>query len=423
MNNNCINKSHLRHPWQLSSSTDSRLHFKSLTTQQKLVSLAALVLKFPLVLVCGIVAFLTRRIKQLLGTLPPDAQKAQEQSRIHLPPAPDKPAPAPVNPPPTLHASEHLPPAPDKPTPAPVNPPPTLHASEHVGMTKGFQGNNNSCGICAVLYTLFATTTAFDHLLIAKKGDPVQQSLRTIVEDFRNRGYVSSEKIEALRQLVCPEKGDEHGKVDLDEFYNQLLSKLGIDLTAHLLDPTPFSQKGMEERARERLGDAAYNRLTELQRLDLFKAVQQPSITTQALAEGATPPSQVGQALMLYIPRQAGLRPYKQVIAQPEITVPSDEGPVKMRLASLISMGDYDPANRGKPSEGHFVSFSLDPKGTGYAFDSMADREGDQNIPEVRRLDQFLPKLQQLQPDDKIGQHADARRVLFNLRACLYVRA
>lgn len=308
--------------------------------------------------------------------------------------------------------------------------------SHQIGQNKGFQGENNSCGICTVLFMMFGATKAYDFLLKTQENDKddqktVREELSKIVNRFRKNGFVPAADIEGIRNLITPINEAYAGKIDIEQFYNELLRKLlsdgEVDLYAEQPNLIDFELEGIKH---SNLSATQFNSLTDEQRINFMMKSQVEVTTTQNLIDGLIkyrhqmnePLPKLANAIRLDIPRIPGKRLYKQVLPSPEITIQTREGSVTWKLASIATIGDYDPSNKTKISEAHYVAFSFDENGHGYSFDSMADRVDEVNEPEIRKIPGFLGKLQSKQSDDKTGQDRDVRKVLFNLRSCIYVR-
>lgn len=301
--------------------------------------------------------------------------------------------------------------------------PPTIQLKkvDRLGTGKGFHGRDNSCSIASLLFAYFGEGTHFDSLLEIKDHNPIRERLKGIIDQYRNEGYVPAEPIQALREALLPSTPKD-STLELNEVLPALLAALEPEEKDYTLSTdsyifVPENKQGTQNVQR------------------ILTAMEQERETL------GQPKLQCGNHLLIYLPTSfEERRPLGQVLPNKTIQVAGEKGePIKMKLASVICMGSYDPAYSRSPGYGHFVSYTFDENGDGYYFDSMVGQEGEkEHQPEVHRLDQLLNRIQMLEPavpdylKDKDPQKLcqrdiaagdlDPRRIQYNLKACLYVR-
>lgn len=302
-----------------------------------------------------------------------------------------------------------------------------------IGKDKGFQGQSNSCALSTILFTMFGTTTSFDWLL--SDNDPrleistpqakeIHAELKKIITLYRTRGYVPYATTHRLRELLAPGTASTHGKIDLEEAYTALFRHLAPrGLSSYQMFITDLAAPKRLIRDINRLPSTDVQSLLKRSEAEFpWSDEELDALNDEVLFLMPNPESNDGTC-------------FKRIVPNKEITLTSETGKqIKLQLKSCVMIGDYDPTKKDdiSISQGHFVTVTLDEKGDGYFFDSMADRiaidyANGKNIPEVTPLPNFSDRLHSYSPSStktdalsKTDQYV--RKCVSNLHSCVYRR-
>eukprot|EP01006_Ploeotia_vitrea_P027708 TRINITY_DN60482_c0_g3_i1.p1 TRINITY_DN60482_c0_g3~~TRINITY_DN60482_c0_g3_i1.p1 ORF type:complete len:703 (+),score=18.18 TRINITY_DN60482_c0_g3_i1:40-2148(+) len=292
------------------------------------------------------------------------------------------------------------------------------------GKPRGIQGENNSCYIDSLLFSLFALNDAFDDFISEdrplrdRNAEQVRSRLRTsVVNPLRGRFYVEGVVLKEIRRMLgakylpgASSISGEWEERDVEELLSCLFRLLEVppllELSAcgdlherhcHLL-PLQIGS----EQSNQYSTDLSVQELLNRARVQF---VREPKVLVIHL------PREFKAATLT---RDGAARPARpqSVFIQPSLNLElhvEREGQSPFRLVSAICIG-----------MSHYVAYVRSADSTNknwYFFDSMAERIDPWNIPEVKDVGE-LPELQGTRGDYK-DEHA--RRLAHSLYMCVYI--
>ncbi|XP_022647027.1 ubiquitin carboxyl-terminal hydrolase CYLD-like isoform X3 [Varroa destructor] len=357
----------------------------------------------------------------------------------------------------------------------------TKDLSHLVGRCKGIQGHHNSCYLDATLFAMFTATSVFDFIINRPREDgdipeydQVQKVLKEdIVNCLRAHRFVGAAQVMKLRELLdklgsvsgltCEEK-------DPEEFLNCLTQMLQVEpflqlssgQSAHLYQLFVEKDDGLGiPWFQQILEQSFFHQDLKLRQLPSVFIVQMPRFGRQFKVYPRVIPSlQLDMTdLLANSPRPchvcAGLAQvecpdcYTHVKAierstfcdacynRTHLRMPTHRGSAKRRLTVSAGFQDFS-STKHLPRHfmelfallcietSHYVAFvkcGHQATSPWVFFDSMADRQGQNNIPEVVSFDEIYewlsPERLEAHPDDR-SLPPLVKKIVADAYMCLY---
>lgn len=284
-----------------------------------------------------------------------------------------------------------------------------------LGANRGIQGENNSCYLDAGLTAMFYLNRTYDTVLVNALEDPKLEYMRSflafnIVGNLRRRGYVPSGLVVEWRRMI---NGVFNGEIDFDGFCREQEASDLVVFVLEKLCRSPNCRFELEE-VKMKLPPGHTLQETEGEWLDVEVPLgESPSArikdppTRDQVHFQLLPPSnprqhgiwciqdllddslkrygqrfsKAGTSLILQLPRYGkGERLVDTIL--PSTTVVLQPQKLHYALKSIIVIG-----------KSHFVTYMraiVDGEPRWLYFDSMSDRIGDSNVPEMQDVTECL---------------------------------